>query len=135
MNPAFEYGLVRSQCRFKALRIASDHARHLAEAETEFAQRYYLRDAGHLIGTIGPPSSRGAGRRDQSTLFVKPQSLDGNAEPPGSLGRTQELRGEAHESPRNWPTAILIGAAPRARSRAGSSGNRGASIRRKGRSA
>src|ERR1700722_15817221 len=131
MNPAFEYGLVRSQCRFKALRIASEHARYLAEAETEFAQCHYLSDAGHLIGTIGPPSSRSAGRGYQAPLFVKSQSLDGNAEPPGSLGRTQELRGGAHESPRNWPTAILIGAAPRA----GSSGNRGASIRRTGRSA
>ena len=41
--------------------IASQHARHLAEAEAEFAQGRDLGDAGHLIGTIGAPAGRGAG--------------------------------------------------------------------------
>jgi len=91
----------------------------LAEAEAEFAQCRDLRNAGHLIGTIGAPPSRCAGRCDQAALLVEAQSLGGNAEPLGGLGRVQELRGRAHESPRRWLTSILIGAALRV----GSSGN------------
>src|ERR1700689_1148437 len=113
MSAAFERSLVRSKCRFKTLGIASQHAPHLAKAKTELAQCRYLGDAGHLIGTICSPAGRRTSWCDQAALFVEPQSLDGNTQPRGGLGSTQELRGGAHESPRHWLTAILIAAAPR----------------------
>ena len=117
-DPAFECCLVRGQSRLKALRVASQHPRHLAEAEAERAQGCDLGGAGHLVGTVGAPSGRGADRGDQAALLVEPQGLGGNAEPFGGFGRVQELGGRAHESPRCWLTAVLIGAVPGA----GSSG-------------
>src|ERR1700683_309958 len=63
--------------------------------------------------SLGASAGRPPSWCDQGALFVEPQSLDGNTQPRGGLGSTQELRGGAHESPRHWLTAILIEAAPR----------------------
>src|SRR5690606_12898710 len=82
----------------------------------ELAQGRDLGGAGHLGWAVGPPSGRGAGRSDQSALLVEPQGLGGNTEPPGGFGRAEKLGGRAHESPRCRLTAVLIGAAPGARS-------------------
>ena len=92
-DPAFERRLVRGQRRLKSLRIAAQHPRHLGEAEAERAQGDDLGGAGHLVGTVGAPSGRGADRRDEAALLVEPQGLGGDAEPPGGFGRVQELGG------------------------------------------
>ena len=115
-DPAFECCLVRGQSRLKALGVASQHPRHLAEAEAERAQGHDLGGAGHLVGTVGAPSGRGADRGDQATLLVEPQGLGGNAEP---LAASEGFRNWAEELTNHllvdWPL-ILIGAAPGAES-------------------
>src|SRR6185437_1131498 len=107
MNTVFKRGLVCGKRRLETVGVAAEHARHLAEAETELAQRHDLGSTGHLRRTIRAPAGRGADRRDQAALLVEPQSLRGNAKPHGGLGSIQKLRGSVHESPRNWLTATL----------------------------
>ena len=110
-DAAFECRMVRCQGRFDDLGVAGEHARHFAEAQSERSQLHDLAGTCHLGGAIGAPAGRGADRRDQAALLVQPESLGGDAKPPGRFGRIEELGAGAHESPRCRLTAVLIGVA------------------------
>ena len=99
-DPHLQRCLVRGQGRLQALRIVSEHPRDLGEAQSERAQGDDLGGARHLVGTIGPPPSRGAAGGYQAVLLIEPQRLCGDAEPPSGCGGVEELGGSAHESPR-----------------------------------
>ena len=110
-DAAFECRMVRCQRRFDDLGVAREHARHFAEAQSERSQLYDLARTRHLGGAVGAPAGRGTDRRDQAALFVQPESLGGDAKPPGRFGRIEELSAGAHESPRCGLITVLIGVA------------------------
>ena len=80
-------------------RISIKHSRNLNEGKTKGAKLDDLPSSHHLFGSIRPPARGGAGRLQQSTLFVEPEGFGGYPEALCSLGRVQELDGRVHESP------------------------------------
>jgi hypothetical protein len=111
-DPPFECRLMRGQGRLQALRIISEHPRDLGQAQSKCAQGDDLGGPGHLVGTVGPPTRRGAAGGYQAVLLIEPQRLCGDAEPLRGRGGVEESGGRAHESPRCLLTAILIEAVP-----------------------
>ena len=88
----------------------------MCKAQAKAPERNDLGGARHLVGTICPPARFRAFWHEQAALFIKAQRLGGDPEPAGCLGYIQELGGTAHDSPLMLLTAMLMGAAPGARS-------------------
>ncbi|MHC2465024.1 hypothetical protein ACVIHD_004036 [Bradyrhizobium embrapense] len=86
----FERGLVRGQHAIEDGGVAAQDPRHFIDAEAEPAQRDDLGAARHLGRTIGAPSRRRAGGRDQAALLVEAQCFRRDPELPCSFGRAEE---------------------------------------------